>query len=100
MRTDMFSNLLQISENIESIYDTRTPSPETRVPDYDTLSQTVYVKACARLGIVPSTYFTRNLTEKTLSIPYHGIGAQGAKAVAIAMVVRQEADPECMKMHG
>ncbi|OWF46621.1 leucine-rich repeat-containing protein 74B-like [Mizuhopecten yessoensis] len=53
------------------------------------LSQTVYTKACIKLGLVPSTYFFKHLTEVALVMPHHGIGPRGAKAVAIALVPNQ-----------
>ncbi|KAK3099994.1 hypothetical protein FSP39_013199 [Pinctada imbricata] len=77
--------VLSASFFAEFCFDTPTPTPDTRNESL-TVCQSVYLKACNVLGITPSTYLTHHMTEVDLSIPYHGIGVKGAKAVAIAMV--------------
>lgn len=54
-----------------------------------TLSQEVYIKACLKLRLVPSTYFFHHLKDVILCMPHHGMGPNGAKAVAIALVVNK-----------
>lgn len=64
-----------------------TPTPEELDAVVPSSSQSTYLKACKMLSITPSTFCLRSLNELTLGIPHHGIGPEGAKAVAIALVV-------------
>lgn len=64
-----------------------TPTPEAFDVVTQSTSQSTYVKACKMLSITPSTFCFRCLNEISLVIPHHGIGPNGAKAVAIALVV-------------
>lgn len=64
-----------------------TPTPEAFDVVTLSTSQSTYVKACKMLSITPSTFCFRCLNEISLVIPHHGIGPNGAKAVAIALVV-------------
>lgn len=63
-----------------------TPTPEAFDVVTLSTSQSTYVKACKMLSITPSTFCFRCLNEISLVIPHHGIGPNGAKAVAIALV--------------
>lgn len=64
-----------------------TPTPEAFDVVTQSTSQSTYIKACKMLSITPSTFCFRCLNEISLVIPHHGIGPNGAKAVAIALVV-------------
>uniref|UniRef100_A0A7N6F8T3 Leucine rich repeat containing 74A n=1 Tax=Anabas testudineus TaxID=64144 RepID=A0A7N6F8T3_ANATE len=47
----------------------------------------VYLQACKLVGVVPVSYFIRNLDSTTMSLTHHGLGPLGCKALAIALVV-------------
>jgi hypothetical protein len=40
-----------------------------------------YLTACEALNIVPVTYIQQNLAQKELSLPFHGLGPLGARAL-------------------
>ncbi|KAJ8341533.1 hypothetical protein SKAU_G00338240 [Synaphobranchus kaupii] len=46
----------------------------------------VYLRACQMVGVVPVSYFLRNLGNATLNLNHHGLGPLGCKALAIALV--------------
>ncbi|KAM4724509.1 uncharacterized protein lrrc74a [Anableps anableps] len=46
----------------------------------------VYMEACKLVGVVPVSYFIRNLSSPTMTLTYHGLGPLGCKALAIALV--------------
>uniref|UniRef100_A0A7N8X1C2 Leucine rich repeat containing 74A n=1 Tax=Mastacembelus armatus TaxID=205130 RepID=A0A7N8X1C2_9TELE len=46
----------------------------------------VYLEACKLVGVVPVSYFIRNLHSTTMSLSHHGLGPLGCKALAIALV--------------
>ena len=55
--------------------------------DYDVTGRTTYIQACRMNGVVPVSYFLRNLQNPEVDMKHHGIGASGSKAIAIALVV-------------
>ncbi|VDH91487.1 Hypothetical predicted protein [Mytilus galloprovincialis] len=50
------------------------------------LCQQVYVKSCRYFDKVPSTYFFRRLKRTHIDLSHHGLGIDGVKSVAIALV--------------
>ena len=48
----------------------------------------LYLQACEVVGVIPTTYYLRNLGNATLNMNHHGLGPNGTKALAIALVVR------------
>uniref|UniRef100_A0A8C3IV35 Uncharacterized protein n=1 Tax=Chrysemys picta bellii TaxID=8478 RepID=A0A8C3IV35_CHRPI len=46
----------------------------------------LYLEACKLVGVVPVSYFLRNMEEPYMNLNHHGLGPQGAKAIAIALV--------------
>ncbi|XP_021165711.2 leucine-rich repeat-containing protein 74A [Fundulus heteroclitus] len=46
----------------------------------------VYTEACKLVGVVPVSYFIRNLGATTMTLTHHGLGPLGCKALAIALV--------------
>lgn len=48
----------------------------------------LYLQACKLEGVVPVSYFIRNLDCATMTLSHHGLGPLGCKALAIALVVR------------
>ena len=55
---------------------------------YDDVSQNTYVNICKQLKVTPVSYILRNLTESEIVMKNHVLGAKGAKACAIALMVR------------
>lgn len=47
----------------------------------------VYLQACKLVGVVPVSFFIRNLDSPTMILTHHGLGPMGCKALAIALVV-------------
>uniref|UniRef100_A0A3Q3JQL4 EF-hand domain-containing protein n=1 Tax=Monopterus albus TaxID=43700 RepID=A0A3Q3JQL4_MONAL len=45
----------------------------------------VYLEACKLVGVVPVSYFIRNLGSTTMTLNHHGLGPLGCKALAIAL---------------
>uniref|UniRef100_A0A8C8VDT6 Leucine rich repeat containing 74A n=1 Tax=Pelusios castaneus TaxID=367368 RepID=A0A8C8VDT6_9SAUR len=46
----------------------------------------LYLEACKLVGVVPVSYFLRNMEEPYMNLNHHGLGPKGAKAIAIALV--------------
>ena len=46
-----------------------------------------YLQACRDSGVIPVSFFHRNLQQADIDIKHHGLGPMGAKAIAIALVV-------------
>lgn len=47
----------------------------------------LYLEACKLVGVVPVSYFIRNMEESYVNLNHHGLGPRGTKAIAIALVV-------------
>ncbi|XP_078516070.1 leucine-rich repeat-containing protein 74A isoform X1 [Lissotriton helveticus] len=45
-----------------------------------------YLQACEMVGVVPASYFLRNLEAERVEMNHHGLGPKGARAIAIALV--------------
>ena len=61
-------------------------SPEGK-EEYDVTGRATYLQACRDSGVIPVSYFHRNMQEPEVDIKHHGLGPMGAKAIAIALVV-------------
>uniref|UniRef100_A0A6J0TTY5 Leucine-rich repeat-containing protein 74A n=1 Tax=Pogona vitticeps TaxID=103695 RepID=A0A6J0TTY5_9SAUR len=46
----------------------------------------LYTEACKLVGVVPVSYFIRNMEEPIMNLNHHGLGPNGTKALAIALV--------------
>uniref|UniRef100_A0A670IEX0 Leucine rich repeat containing 74A n=1 Tax=Podarcis muralis TaxID=64176 RepID=A0A670IEX0_PODMU len=60
-------------------------------PDVDRSFATIkgaelYIEACKLVGVVPVSYFIRNMEEPIMNLNHHGLGPKGTKAIAIALV--------------
>ncbi|XP_071849464.1 uncharacterized protein [Apostichopus japonicus] len=53
---------------------------------YDASGRNIYKEACRLNGVIPVSYFLRNITESELIMKHHGLGPAGTKAIAIALV--------------
>eukprot|EP00058_Branchiostoma_floridae_P028091 XP_002613582.1 hypothetical protein BRAFLDRAFT_119795 [Branchiostoma floridae] len=67
-------------------YDTDLETGDER-RDYDPVCEMkrVYLELCERTGVVPASYFLRHVTSEVLDMSYHGLGATGARCIAIPM---------------
>ena len=45
----------------------------------------IYYNACKFFGVVPVSYFVRNLTLSKIDLKHHGLGPKGAKAICICL---------------
>jgi hypothetical protein len=55
--------------------------------EFDVTGRTTYIQACRESGVIPASYFLRNMQQPIIDIKHHGLGAMGTKAIAIALVV-------------
>lgn len=54
--------------------------------DYDVTGRTTYIQACKMNGVIPVSYFLRNVQSPEVDMKHHGIGPSGTKSIAIALV--------------
>ncbi|ELK01078.1 hypothetical protein PAL_GLEAN10020677 [Pteropus alecto] len=53
---------------------------------FTTGQKELYLEACKLVGVVPVSYFLRNMEESYVNLNHHGLGPNGTKAIAIALV--------------
>ncbi|XP_032702099.1 leucine-rich repeat-containing protein 74A isoform X1 [Lontra canadensis] len=53
---------------------------------FTTGQRELYLEACKLMGVVPVSYFLRNMEESYMNLNHHGLGPNGTKAIAIALV--------------
>ncbi|XP_007530216.2 leucine-rich repeat-containing protein 74A isoform X2 [Erinaceus europaeus] len=53
---------------------------------FTTGQQEMYLEACRLVGVVPVSHFLRNMDEAYVNLNHHGLGPNGIKAIAIALV--------------
>ncbi|XP_037359716.1 leucine-rich repeat-containing protein 74A [Talpa occidentalis] len=53
---------------------------------FTTGQKELYLEACKVVGVVPAFYFIRNMEEPRMNLNHHGLGPEGIKAIAIALV--------------
>ncbi|XP_005390218.1 PREDICTED: leucine-rich repeat-containing protein 74A isoform X2 [Chinchilla lanigera] len=53
---------------------------------FTTGQRELYLEACKLVGVVPVSYFIRNMEEPYMNLSHHGLGPMGTKAIAIALV--------------
>ncbi|XP_033622587.1 leucine-rich repeat-containing protein 74A [Fukomys damarensis] len=53
---------------------------------FTTGQRELYLEACKLVGVVPVSYFIRNMEEPYMKLSHHGLGPMGTKAIAIALV--------------
>ncbi|XP_006884836.1 PREDICTED: uncharacterized protein C14orf166B homolog [Elephantulus edwardii] len=63
---------------------------DLEIEDYEkyftTGQRELYLEACKLVGVVPVSYFLRNMEESYMNLNHHGLGPKGTKAIAIALV--------------
>lgn len=75
-----------------------SPVSEVKLIRKDLSTEELYLQACKLVGVVPVRYFLRNLGSATINLNHHGLGPLGAKALAIALVVRLTASEDLKHM--
>ncbi|XP_044518037.1 leucine-rich repeat-containing protein 74A [Gracilinanus agilis] len=53
---------------------------------FTTGQEELYREACKLVGVIPASYFIRNMDETHMNLNHHGLGPKGCKAIAIALV--------------
>ncbi|XP_029808681.1 leucine-rich repeat-containing protein 74A isoform X1 [Suricata suricatta] len=53
---------------------------------FTTGQRELYLEACKLVGVVPVSYFIRNMEESYVNLNHHGLGPTGTRAIAIALV--------------
>uniref|UniRef100_A0A8I5KUZ3 Leucine rich repeat containing 74A n=1 Tax=Homo sapiens TaxID=9606 RepID=A0A8I5KUZ3_HUMAN len=57
---------------------------------FTTGQKELYLEACKLMGVVPVSYFIRNMEESYVNLNHHGLGPRGTKAIAIALVTNYQ----------
>ncbi|XP_067910799.1 leucine-rich repeat-containing protein 74B isoform X2 [Heterodontus francisci] len=53
---------------------------------YDRTGKAKYKQACETYGVVPISYFLRNMNGTELLMMHYGLGPQGAKAISVSLI--------------
>lgn len=62
--------------------------PEDKTePAFDGSLKGVYMKSCEAHKVIPASYFMRHMYDLDLEMRHHGLGHDGVKPLAIALVV-------------
>ena len=56
--------------------------------------RTVYVESCKKASVIPASYFVRHMDDTQIEMKHHGLGPQGIKPIAIALVVSTSCNPQ------
>ncbi|XP_033043217.1 leucine-rich repeat-containing protein 74A isoform X2 [Trachypithecus francoisi] len=72
---------------------------------FTTGQKELYLEACKLVGVVPVSYFIRNMEESYVNLNHHGLGPRGTKAIAIALVsntavTKLELEDNCIMKEG
>ncbi|XP_078676218.1 uncharacterized protein LOC144913403 isoform X1 [Branchiostoma floridae x Branchiostoma belcheri] len=80
------SDVPDVQKDSDEEYDTDLETGDER-RDYDPVCEMkrVYLELCERTGVVPASYFLRHVTSDVLDMSYHGLGAMGARCIAIPL---------------
>lgn len=54
----------------------------------DKTGEKKYLHMCEETGVIPASYFLNHIQEKEFSMKYHGLGPNGAKAIAWPLKVK------------
>uniref|UniRef100_H3B3F3 Leucine rich repeat containing 74A n=1 Tax=Latimeria chalumnae TaxID=7897 RepID=H3B3F3_LATCH len=83
---ELSSECLEEEQPNENEWDTDLEIEEVKERSGSLNEKDMYLQACKLVGVVPVSYFLRHLDNPHLNLNHHGLGPQGAKAIAIAMV--------------
>ena len=62
---------------------------DTGEPAFDGSLKAVYINSCKNNNVIPASYFLRHMEDMDLEMKHHGLGPNGIKPLAIALVVRK-----------
>ncbi|KAM3595434.1 uncharacterized protein V6R79_023496 [Siganus canaliculatus] len=71
---------------MEDEFDTDLESDQNEEGVKETSLSDLYLQACKMEGVVPVSYFIRNLESTVMTLSHHGLGPLGCKALAVALV--------------
>ncbi|XP_075139515.1 leucine-rich repeat-containing protein 74A [Leptodactylus fuscus] len=85
--SDLCPQLQSMSLDIsDDQYDTDLDADELEsAPSETIIGKNVYLKACKEVGVVPVSYFLRNMNKTHMDLRHHGLGSRGAHALAVAL---------------
>ena len=63
-------------------------SPDEVTSSYDRTGKTIYLDSCKNAKVIPVSYFIRHMFDSELEMKHHGLGPDGVKPLAVALVVR------------
>nr|XP_057946835.1 leucine-rich repeat-containing protein 74A-like isoform X1 [Doryrhamphus excisus] len=78
------NNTSTLRRGLEDELDAELEMDENR--NGDTSVADVYLQACKLVGVVPVSYFIRNLDSPIMALSHRSLGALGCKALSIALV--------------
>ncbi|ETE63493.1 hypothetical protein L345_10747, partial [Ophiophagus hannah] len=88
-----YGEILSTANASEAVEEKREDSSDTdlSIEDAERSFTTIkgadlYREACKLVGVIPVSYFTRNMEEPVMNLNHHGLGPKGTKAIAIALV--------------
>ncbi|XP_070835883.1 leucine-rich repeat-containing protein 74A [Chaetodon trifascialis] len=85
LKDDDCSSPIQL-QAMEDEFDTDLEPDEKEESNKEMSISELYLQACELVGVVPVSYFLRNLESATITLSHHGLGPLGCKALAIALV--------------
>ncbi|XP_066504384.1 leucine-rich repeat-containing protein 74A [Hoplias malabaricus] len=71
---------------LEEEWDTDEEPEEAKSSSKDMSTAELYLQACELVGVVPVSYFLRNIGQSNINLNHYGLGPSGGKALAIALV--------------
>ncbi|XP_029973324.1 leucine-rich repeat-containing protein 74A [Salarias fasciatus] len=74
------------SQDLDDEFDSDLESDGDEKNNQEMSTAEVYMQACKLVGVVPVSYFLRNLDSPTMSLAHHGLGPLGCRALATALV--------------
>uniref|UniRef100_A0A670IE59 Leucine rich repeat containing 74A n=1 Tax=Podarcis muralis TaxID=64176 RepID=A0A670IE59_PODMU len=87
------AEILSVTDTTDKEEKSRDENSDTdlEIEDVDRSFATIkgaelYIEACKLVGVVPVSYFIRNMEEPIMNLNHHGLGPKGTKAIAIALV--------------
>ncbi|KAM6459102.1 leucine-rich repeat-containing protein 74A [Liasis olivaceus] len=88
-----YAEILSVADVSEAAEEKREDSSDTdlEIEDAERSFATIkgaelYREACKLVGVIPVSYFIRNMEEPVMNLNHHGLGPKGTKAIAIALV--------------
>ncbi|XP_064622535.1 leucine-rich repeat-containing protein 74A-like, partial [Lineus longissimus] len=81
---DIVPDVIKKFDN-DSGWDTDLDEDDEGKLNFDVTGKNIYLETCNEMGVVPASYFIRHMNDTTLVMKHHGLGAHGAKAIAVPL---------------